>query len=71
MDLKKLEDSLKEAVVMKQEGLVFSVSLDGKKVIKDVIEEALKEMVADSSNPYDDKLLAIALPFVDKYLDGQ
>lgn len=71
MDKAKLMEALKAAVEMKQEGLKYSISIDGKKVIKEVAMEALKELAADSSNPYDDKLLALAEPFLDKYLEGQ
>lgn len=71
MDISKLEGALRAAIVTKQEGLTFSVSLDGKKVIKEVVMEALREVVASSENKYDDSLLAFVEPYVDAYLMGK
>jgi len=61
MDKEKLLESAKEAV--KIDGLV--ISLDGKKILIDVVEEAVSELVADTSNPYDDKLWALLKPVLD------
>lgn len=37
-------------------------------VIDDVLEEALKKVVADSSNPFDDMLMASVYPVLEKEL---
>lgn len=71
MDKKELLASLEAAVVTKQEGLMFSVSIDGKKIIKEVVEKAILDAVAASENKYDDQLAQFILPFVDKYLEGK
>lgn len=71
MDKKEFLAALEAAVVAKQEGLVFSVTIDGKKIIKEVVEKAILDAVAASENKYDDKLVEFILPFVDKYLEGK
>lgn len=71
MDKKELLAALESAVVSKQEGLVFSVTIDGKKIIKEVVEKAILDAVASSENKYDDQLVQFVLPFVDKYLEGK
>ena len=70
MDLVKLEEALKACVVAKQEGLMFSLSFDAKKAIKDVIEVALQEAVLATDTKIDDQVVAFLLPFIDKYLDS-
>jgi hypothetical protein len=64
MDKQKLLDAAKAAV--KVEGL--KVTLDGKQILIGVVEEAISELVADTSNPYDDKLWALLKPLLDAKL---
>ena len=59
MDLKKVTDILLDNVNLG--GMAFSI-------IDDVLEEALKKVVADSSNPFDDMLMASVYPVLEKEL---
>lgn len=64
MDLKKpLLDVVKKAVVVKIDLKALSHG-----VIDEVLEPALKEVVADSTNTFDDMALAMLLPTLDAKL---
>jgi len=38
-------------------------------LVKDIALEAIKEVVADSSNPYDDMLLAALIPVIEAKME--
>ena len=59
MDLGKVKDILIENVDLG--GIAFGI-------IDDVLEEALQKVVADSSNPFDDMLMASVYPILEAEL---